>query len=51
MRVCESDISEAIKTDLKNAKKYAEGAGIRVELKDTFVVADIQKLLQFKIAN
>lgn len=50
-QIYESDISEAIKTELRNAKKYAEGTGIRIEVKESSVVADIQKLLKFKIAN
>ncbi|MCG2611381.1 DUF3788 domain-containing protein [Flavobacterium sp. SM15] len=50
-RIMESDISETIKKELMLAKPYAEGRGIRIEIKDTSLVADIQKLITIKIAN
>lgn len=50
-RIMESDISESIKKELKLAKPYAEGRGIRIEIKDSSLVADIQKLVQIKISN
>ncbi|MDP1800958.1 MAG: DUF3788 family protein [Bacteroidota bacterium] len=51
IQIFESDISEVIKSELKNAKKNAEGKGIRIEVKDLSVIGDIQKLVKFKIAN
>lgn len=50
-QIMESDVSDDIKTELKAAKVYAEGRGIRIEIRDTTKVEDIRKLIRFKIAN
>lgn len=50
-QILESDISESIKTELKLAKQYAEGRGIRIEIKDQSNFEDIQKLIKIKISN
>ncbi len=50
-KIYNSDISESIKSELKAAKKYAEGKGIRIMVKDNTNNKDIQKLISFKIAN
>lgn len=49
-QIFESDISETIKSDLNNAKKYTEGKGIRIEVKDLSDMKDIQKLVILKIS-
>ncbi|MDF3026058.1 MAG: hypothetical protein K0S23_365 [Fluviicola sp.] len=46
-----SDVSDEIKAELNAAKSYAEGRGIRIEIRDTTKIEDIRKLIQFKIAN
>lgn len=46
-----SEISEEIKTDLRNAKAYAEGRGIRIEIKDASKTNDIKNLITIKIAH
>jgi hypothetical protein len=46
-----SDISEEIKTELRNAKVYAEGRGIRIDIKDASTSRDIRELIKIKIAN
>lgn len=46
-----SDISETLINELKAAKVYAEGRGIRIEVKDTFGVDDIKKLITIKLAH
>lgn len=51
IQIYESDISEAIKSELRAAKKYAEGKGIRIEVKNLAVLEDIQKLVKFKITH
>ena len=38
-----------IKTELKAAKVYAEGRGIRIEVRNKSKDSDIQKLIKFKI--
>ena len=50
-KILESDISEAIKTELKATKVYAEGRGIRIEVRDNSNCIDIQKLIKIKIMN
>ena len=49
--ILESDISDHIKHELNAAKVYAEGRGIRIEVKDETVLEDIKKLVIIKIAN
>lgn len=49
--IVESDISIGIKTELEQATKYAEGRGIRIEVKDNTKMADIKKLVVIKLAN
>lgn len=50
-KIYKSDISEAIKSELKEAKKNAEGKGIRIVVKNDSDYKDIEKLIMFKIAN
>lgn len=46
-----SNISEDIKNELKLAKVYAEGRGIRIDVKDNTNLNDIFKLIDIKINN
>jgi hypothetical protein len=46
-----SKISEEIKSELMNAKKYAEGRGIRLDVKDKSNLSDIKELIEIKLAN
>ncbi len=50
-QVLQSDIAEPIKTELANAKVYAEGRGIRIDVKDRKAVSEIRKLVAIKLAN
>lgn len=50
-QIYEGDISETIKSELNDAKKYNEGKGIRIEVKDESDIKDIQKLVIFKIST
>ncbi|MEK8180887.1 DUF3788 family protein [Flavobacterium buctense] len=43
-----STIAELIKTELQAAKVYAEGRGIRIEIKDETLVNDLLKLIEIK---
>jgi hypothetical protein len=45
-----SDVSEKIKTDLQNARVYAEGRGIQIEVYDDSNLTDIKKLVEIKLA-
>jgi len=49
--ILKSDISESIKTELEEARVYAEGRGIRIDVKDPAVLKDITSLIEIKIAN
>lgn len=49
--VWESEVSLAIKTDLANAIKYAEGRGIRIDVKDDAVLPDIKQLIEIKLLH
>lgn len=50
-QILESDISEAIKAELLSAKVYAEGRGIRIEVKNASIIKDIQQLIVIKVMN
>ena len=45
-----SGISDMIKSELVAARVYAEGRGIRINIRDESVLEDIMKLIDFKIA-
>ena len=47
----ESDVSEALKRVLRDAKKYAEGRGLLVEVKTRNDLADVYRLIDIKINN
>ncbi len=50
-KILESTISEEIKTELKAAKVYAEGRGIRIEVRDNTPFLDILELIKIKVTN
>jgi hypothetical protein len=50
-RVLQSGVSQEIKTELENAIPYAEGRGIRIEVKNADTLKDIKQLIEIKIAN
>lgn len=50
-QVMESKISDAIKNELSQAKKYVEGRGIRIEIRDEKVLPDIKELIKIKLRN
>lgn len=47
--IMDSPISDKIKTELKQAKKYAEGRGIRIDVTDDSIISDIEKLIDIKL--
>jgi hypothetical protein len=49
--IMKSSISDPIKKELEAARVYAEGRGIRIEVKDESVLSDIKALIDIKIAN
>ena len=46
-----SDLSKAMIEEVKNAKKYAEGRGLRVEVKTHRDVESVKKLIAIKVMN
>jgi hypothetical protein len=49
--VFKSRVATAIKTELESAKAYAEGRGIRIEVKDVGMINDIKNLINIKLEN
>ena len=46
-----TDISDATKQIIKEAKVYAEGRGFRIEVKNADTASDVQKLVGIKISG
>jgi hypothetical protein len=46
-----SSISYKIKEDLNNARKYAEGRGVRIDINDETILPDIERLIEIKLNN
>ena len=46
-----SDVETKIKTKLAQARKYAEGRGIRIDVKNESPITDIKKLVAIKLSN
>lgn len=45
-----SEIDKGIREELAGARPYAEGRGIRIEVRDAYLLDDIQELIKIKIA-
>jgi hypothetical protein len=50
-KIFETKISENIKAEIRAAKVYAEGRGIRIDVKDDSLASDIKQLIAIKIAT
>ena len=50
-KIIDSNISEEIKLELQSAKVYAEGRGIRIEVKNRIILKDISNLIDIKLAH
>ena len=48
--ILKSPVSESIKTELENARVYAEGRGIRITISDDSLLKDIRILIKIKIS-
>jgi hypothetical protein len=46
-----SDLPQELITELKNARKYAEGRGLRIDVKSSADVENIMKLVEIKVNN
>ncbi len=47
--ILKNNINEALKNELKLAKVYAEGRGIRIDIKKKSVLKDIYELIEIKL--
>lgn len=47
--IMDSQIQEEIKNDLNTARVYAEGRGIRIDIKSDRILSDIKKLIEIKL--
>jgi len=47
----ESSLPQELITELKNARKYAEGRGLRIDVKSPADVENIKKLVEIKVNN
>jgi len=50
-KVMESQVNEDIKNELRNATVYAEGRGVRIDVKDDKIFKNIYTLLEIKLLN
>ena len=50
-QILTSDLPTAIIEEVKNAKRYAEGRGLRVEVKTRRDVESVKKLIAIKVMN
>ena len=49
--ILKSTVSQTIISEIKMAKVYAEGRGIRIDVKNKTVLNDLKKLISIKITN
>ena len=49
-KIMDSNVSQEIKHSLESAKVYAEGRGIRIEVKNQKLLKDIGQLIDIKLA-
>lgn len=49
--IMDSTIRDSIKKELQSAKVYAEGRGIRIDVRDRDILEDILKMVQIKLAH
>ena len=50
-KIMASPVADAIKTELAAARVYAEGRGIRIDIRAGSVIDDIKTLIDVKLAN
>ena len=46
-----SDLPQELITELKNARKYSEGRGLRIDVKNSADIEHIKKLVKIKVNN
>jgi len=49
--ILNSNVNQDIKTQLRNAKDYAEGRGIRIDVTDDSMIRDLNVLIKIKISD
>lgn len=51
VKVMDSEISDQIKKELNEARKYAEGRGIRIDVENELIIPDIEQLIDIKLSH
>ncbi|MBL0154226.1 MAG: DUF3788 domain-containing protein [Chitinophagaceae bacterium] len=49
--ILNSNVADMIKQDLQNARVYAEGRGIRIDITDKALTTDIKTLISIKLSH
>lgn len=49
--ILDSTIDKQIREELQSAKVYAEGRGIRIDVRDSQVLEDVKRLIAIKLAH
>jgi len=49
--ILKSHVADIIKQDIQNARVYAEGRGIRIDITDKTLTADIKTLISIKLCH
>lgn len=49
--IMQSHVADWIKTELESARVYAEGRGIRIEIRDEKLIDSIKVLIDIKLSN
>ena len=50
-RVFDSDVDPSLKKELEEARKYAEGRGIRIKVDNPDCLDDIEELIKIKVSH
>jgi hypothetical protein len=50
-QILSAKVSEVIRKELKEAKVYAEGRGIRIDVRDGGLLDDLRELIRIKLSN
>ena len=49
--IMNSQITKSVKTELNSVKVYAEGRGIRIDVRNDSILADIELMINIKLNN
>ncbi len=49
--ILQSDIANPIREEIQNARAYAEGRGIRIDIRNNSLLEDLKKLISIKVSH